>query len=133
MSEVKTINGPMREDGLPLFHKDFRKQWNESCKAAGLVSIGKDTAAKLLAIVYVLGGEREAFTHNEKLKADLEYIQDVYGIKGGETPKKELFDFIHCYVVDFFGSSRFDDENQEGQYIPEWATKLMQENYGIKL
>ena len=55
----------MRADGLPLFHKDFRKQWNESCKAAGLVSIGKDTAAKLLAIVYVLGGEREAFTHNE--------------------------------------------------------------------
>ena len=33
---------------------DFRKQWNYTCKAAGLVSIGKDTAAKLLAIVYVL-------------------------------------------------------------------------------
>ena len=112
---------------------DFRRQWNESCKAAGLVSIGKDTAAKLLAIVYVLGGEREAFTHNEKLKADLEYIQDVYGIKGGETPKNELFGLIHYYVVDFFGSSRFDDENQEGQYIPEWATKLMQERYGIQL
>lgn len=112
---------------------DFRRQWNESCKAAGLVSIGKDTAAKLLAIVYVLGGEREEFTHNEKLKADLEYIQDVYGIKGGETPKKELFDFIHYYVVDFFGSSRFDGDKQEGQYIPEWATKLMQEQYGIKL
>jgi hypothetical protein len=107
---------------------DFRRQWNESCKAAGLVSIGKDTAAKLLAIVYVLGGEREAFTHNEKLKADLEYVQDVYGFQGGEVPNKEVADLFRKYVVelDFFTPSI-------NQWHPQWATKLMQEQYGIKL
>lgn len=72
MSDVKTVNGPV-VDSWAL----FRRQWNDTCKAAGLVSISKCTAAKLLAIVYVLGGERESFTHNEKLKADLDYIQDV--------------------------------------------------------
>ena len=102
---------------------DFRRQWNESCKAAGLVSIGKDTAAKLLAIVYVLGGEREAFTHNEKLKADLDYIQDVYGFKGGETPDEEVVKNVRGYVLSL---------ELEKDY-PQWAPKLMQEQYGIKL
>lgn len=124
MSEVKVINGPMREDGKPLFHRDFRRQWNESCKAAGLVSIGKDTAAKLLAIVYVLGGEREAFTHNEKLKADIDYIQEVYGFQGGEVPNQEVVELLKPYTKEL--------EANDKDY-PQWATKLMQEQYGIKL
>ena len=53
--------------------------------------------------------------------------------KGGRTPNKEVFHLIHYYIYDFFASSRFDEEKQEGQYIPEWAQKLMQEQYGIKL
>ena len=102
---------------------DFRKQWNESCKAAGLVSIGKDTAAKLLAIVYVLGGEREAFTHNEKLKADIDYIQDVYGFKGGMTPDTFVSNALKQYC----------NELEDYKTIPQWAKKLMEEQYGIKL
>lgn len=102
---------------------NLRKQWNDTCKAAGIVSIGKDTAAKLLAIVYVLGGEREAFTHNEKLKADLEYIQDVYGFQGGETPNEEVAKNVRGYVLQL---------ELEKDY-PEWASKLMKENYSITL
>ena len=127
MSEVKTINGPMRDDGLPL----FRRQWNESCKAAGLVSIGKDTAAKLLAIMYVLGGEREAFTHNEKLKADIDYIQEVYGFQGGEVPNQDVAERLKCYVSELEKSER--DLGKKVENTPQWATKLMQEQYGIKL
>ena len=103
---------------------DFRRQWNNTCKAAGLVSIGKDTAAKMLAIVYVLGGEREAFTHNEKLKADIEYIQDVYGFQGGEAPNQEVVELLKPYTKEL--------ESNDKDY-PQWATKLMQEQYGIKL
>jgi hypothetical protein len=102
---------------------NFRKQWNNTCKAAGLVSIGKDTAAKLLAIVYVLGGEREAFTHNEKLKADIDYIQDVYGFQGGEIPDEEVVKNVRGYVLSL---------ELEKDY-PQWAAELMNENYGIKL
>lgn len=106
---------------------DFRRQWNDTCKAAGLVSIGKDTAAKLLAIVYVLGGEREAFTHNEKLKADLDYIQEVYGFKGGAVPDEGV-----SKAFRFFQNEIEEHYNQYKDY-PQWATKLMQEQYGIKL
>ena len=103
---------------------DFRRQWNDTCKAAGLVSIGKDTAAKLLAIVYVLGGEREAFTHNEKLKADIEYVQETYSILGGLIPDVEVKNKFRKYTKEL--------EANEKDY-PQWATKLMQEQYGIKL
>lgn len=103
---------------------DFRKQWNESCKAAGLVSIGKDTAAKLLAIVYVLGGEREAFTHNEKLKADIDYIQETYCFLGGLIPDVEVKNRFRKYTKEL--------EANDKDY-PQWATKLMQEQYGINL
>lgn len=103
---------------------DFRRQWNESCKAAGLVSIGKDTAAKLLAIVYVLGGEREAFTHNEKLKDDIDYIQEVYGFQGGEVPNQQVAELLKSYTKEL--------ETNEKDY-PQWAMKLMEEQYGIKL
>lgn len=102
----------------------FRRQWNEACKAAGLVSIGKDTAAKLLAIVYVLGGERECFTHNGKLIDDIWYIKDVYGIYGGKIPDQEVVKLVKQY------SSELEANDKD---YPQWATKLMQENYGIKL
>lgn len=103
---------------------DFRKQWNEACKAAGLVSIGKDTSAKLLAIVYVLGGEREAFTHNEKLKADIDYIQEEFGFQGGETPNKEVVELLKAYTKELEAS----DKN-----YPQWVKKLMEENYNINI
>ena len=103
---------------------DFRKQWNDTCKAAGLVSIGKDTAAKLLAIVYVLGGERESFTHNAKLMADIDYIQEQYGLKGGLVPSIHLVKKLKHYVREIH------ENNDEPT---EWAIKLMKENYGITL
>lgn len=103
---------------------DFRRQWNESCKAAGLVSIGKDTAAKLLAIVYVLGGEREDITHSPKLMADVKYIQEEYSILGGLIPNQDLKAKFRMYVKEI---ERNNDEPTE------WAKKLMEDNYGIKL
>lgn len=103
---------------------NFRKQWNDTCKAAGIASIQKNTAAQILAIVYVLGGEREAFTHNEKLKADIDYIQETYCFLGGLIPDVEVKNRFRKYIKEL--------ESNEKDY-PQWAAKLMQENYGIKL
>ena len=103
---------------------NFRKQWNDTCKAAGIVSIGKDTAAKLLAIIYVLGGEREAFTHNEKLKADIDYIQETYCLLGGLIPDVEVKNKFRKYTKEL--------ESNDKDF-PQWAKKLMEENYNIKL
>lgn len=103
---------------------DFRKQWNDTCKTTGIASIGKDTAAKLLAIIYVLGGEREVFTHNEKLKADLEYVQETYSFFGGLIPDVEVKNKFRNYVKEL-------EANEKEP--PKWAGKLMEENYNIKL
>ena len=103
---------------------DFRKQWNDTCKAAGIVSIGKDTAAKMLAIVYVLGGEREVFTHNEKLKADIDYIQETYCFLGGLIPDVEVKNRFRKYTKEL--------EANDKDY-PQCATKLMKDNYNINL
>lgn len=103
---------------------NLRQQWNESCLAAGITSIGTHTAAKLLAIVYVLGGERESFTHNAKLMADIEYIQEQYGLKGGLVPSIHLVKKLKHYV------GELHENNDEPT---EWAIKLMKENYGITL
>lgn len=103
---------------------NLRKQWNDTCRAAGFASIKKNTAAQILAIIYILGGEREIFTHNEKLMADIEYIQEEYGFMGGMMP-------------DEYVSHRFKDYASElnhcGKDYPEWATRLMKENYNINL
>lgn len=103
---------------------DFRKQWNDTCKAAGLTAIGKDTAAKLLAIVYVFGGDSETFTHSDKLAADIDYIEDVYGFTADRIPDEGVMAAFSNYALGLeLGNA----------YALDWATKLMQENYGIKL
>lgn len=103
---------------------NLRKQWNDACKAAGLVSISKDTAAKLLAVIYVHGGEREVFTHNEKLKSDLEYVQETYSFFGGLIPDVEVKNKFRNYVKQLEATEKEP---------PKWARKLMIENYNIKL
>lgn len=52
-----------------------------------------DKAARLMAILQVFGNN-EGFTLSPKFKVDHNYIQDLYGIRGGETPDP---DFIHAY------------------------------------
>ena len=103
---------------------NFRKQWNDACKAAGFASIKKNTAAQILAIIYILGGEREAFTHNEKLKADLDYIQQMYGFDAGMTPDAYVSERFRHYA---------NELNHCGKDYPQWARKLMKENYNINL
>ena len=101
---------------------DFRRQWNNTCRAAGLTSIGKDTAARLLAIVYKF--DHELITHNTKLRADLDYIQDEYGIRDGLTPDKDFCVKFARYVLDI---------EKNGDNPTEWAKKLMKDNYCITL
>lgn len=101
---------------------NFRKKWNDTCKAAGLKSITTDTAARIMAVVYEF--DREDITHCPKLLADLEYIQDEYGIDGGKIPHPNFRDLFAKYAKEI------EDSNCEPT---EWARKLMIENYGIKL
>ena len=104
--------------------ENLKKQWNDSCKAVGLIAIGRDTAAKLLAIVYVLGGEREAFVFNVKINADLDYIRDVYGFHGGNTPDIEVAERLKKYVKEL---------EDAGENYTNWAKNMMKDLYNIIL
>ena len=53
---------------------DFRTMWNEACLSAGLKSISTDSAARIMAVVYV-HGNNEAFCPNQKFLADVDYIR----------------------------------------------------------
>ena len=101
---------------------DFRKQWNDACKAAGLKPVTTDTAARIMAIIYMF--DREDITHCPKLLADIEYIQSEYGIDGGKIPHSDFQKLFAKYVKEI------EDNDCEST---EWAKKLMEENYNIKL
>lgn len=101
---------------------DFRKQWNDTCKTAGLKLISFDTAARIMAIVYKF--DREDITHCPKLLVDLEYIQDEYGIDGGKIPHSDFQKLFAKYAKEI------EDNDCEPT---EWAKKLMKENYNINL
>lgn len=91
---------------------DFRKQWDDTCKAAGLKPVTTDTAARIMAIVYEF--DREDITHCPKLLADIEYIQNEYGIDGGKIPHPNFRDLFAKYAKDI--------ENNDCEPT-EWAKK----------
>ena len=101
---------------------DFRKQWNYTCKAAGLKPICFDTAARIMAVVYEF--DREDITHCQKLLTDIEYIQNEYGIDGGKIPHSDFQKLFAKYAKEI--------ENN-GCEPTEWAKKLMNDNYNINL
>lgn len=98
------------------------KRWLESFRQLGLPAISTDTSARILAIVHSLGNN-EQMVLCPQLRADLEYMQKVFGINGGETPKAEIIEPIKHYIC----------EIENSDTLPIWAGKLFKERYGIKI
>ena len=92
-----------------------------SAAAVGFPLIGRWTAAKILFVVYKYGGAREEFTFNPKFLDEMRYIQQMYGVDGGEVPDEEVAAYIQL----------LEEENTEE--IPQWANDLCKERYGFSL
>lgn len=101
---------------------DDYKRWLESFRQIGLPAISVDTSAKVLATVHSLGNN-EQMVLSPQLRADLEYMQKVFGIDGGETPAPEIIEPLKHYIK----------EIENSDTVPEWAEKLFKERYGIKI
>ena len=109
------------------FKETLRYQWNEACLQLGLSSLTTDTAAKIMAVLYVYGNN-ENMVLNNHFQADCDYIQKRYHIQGGETPDVDFvvkFQYWHKEIMDY------EKEHAEG--IIPWAVKLFSEMYNIKL
>lgn len=118
--------------------ENLRKLWNNACLNVGIPAISTDTAARLMAVVYV-HGNNESFTFNQKFIDDMDYIQERFGIYGSGVPDtdfamllgeyvKELEDYIekNKHLADERGVMFYDAK-------PQWAIDLFMKNYNIKL
>ena len=122
MAEIKTINGPTREDGSPLFSKNLRKQWNEACLQTGIPALTLSTCARIMAILYHYGNN-EAMVLSPHFRADCEYVQKRYHIQGGETPDLD-------FIKEFQPIERGLRDLKEP---PQWAKELMKNMYNITI
>lgn len=100
---------------------DYRR-WLESARKAGIPAISMDTSARVLAVVHSLGNN-ERMVMSPKLRADLDYIQKVFQINGGETPASEIIGPLKRYICELEGCDT----------VPQWAEKLFMDRYGIKI
>ena len=89
----------------------------------GLPIISTDTAARLMAITYVYGGGNETLVLSPKFQCDRKYIQERFGIQGGEIPDAYFASTLRSYVK----------ELENSKVCPQWVHDLMKRRYNIKL
>lgn len=83
-------------------------------------------AARLMAIVQVWGNN-EGFTLSPKFNADREYIQELYGIRGGYVPDEDFKADLRVWVERF--ESVKSDTAMDFIDARDWIKKM----YGFKL
>ena len=114
------------------------KEWLSAFESVGINAISRDTAARILAVTYVHGNNEE-LVHNKKYMLEIKHIQKMFGIEGCCTPPPEMVDLIKYYVKELEKHANdHANDNDKGEAIfkthaPEWAHKLFQDRYGIKL
>ena len=117
---------------------ELYRDWLGAFAAIGTPTIGRDTAARILAVTYV-HGNNEALVYNSKYLQAIHHIEKMYHVEGGESPDADLVMLIKQYVSELeqYRDEHDNDLNESGAVFqnktPEWARKLFMEKYGIKL
>lgn len=96
------------------------QQLIDTLQCAKIKPLADSTCCKLLAILYVFGGNREEFTHHNKFLADINYAQKRLNISGGEIPNWDLIPELQKYIKELT-----PDGIQDEWRKPQWALKLM--------
>jgi len=73
-------------------------QLEQSFNNIGATMMSDHFAAKLLAYVYVNGGNNEMITHHEGLGAGIAIAQQKFNLFGGEIPTRHGVELINKYV-----------------------------------
>lgn len=82
------------------FAEQLQQDWLNACLAADIPAVTRDTAARLLAVLYVHGGGHEEMVMNRKFTNELRYIQRRYGIEGGQRPDADVVSLVQHYVTE---------------------------------
>ena len=107
---------------------EFRESMYQTALGCGLPIVSTDKAAKILAMVYVLGGSHSNYTYSTKLRATLDYIKKRFGIDEGKTPDPQIVPMIKQYCSELNEAwTKCTEHNQTGLQInwyPTWATEI---------
>lgn len=106
--------------------EDFRKAMYAACRQVGLEIVPIDVAARVMAFVGLQGGD-ERTVMCPRLRCELQHLQELYHIKGGEIPDKDFVLLIQEYTNEL--KDYTDKHNGEW---PTWLDTLIQERYGFK-
>lgn len=97
-----------------------------ACRQMNMAIVPMDIGARVMAFVGLQGGdERAVLSH--RLRCELEHLQELYHIKGGEIPDKDFVLLIQQYTNEL---KEYTDTH-DGEW-PEWLNNLIQERYGFK-
>lgn len=119
-------------------HNNLYQQWADAFAAVGSSHITNDTAAKILAVVYIYGGSYEGFTHCSKLKTDIESAIRKFNIGGAKQPSLCGLQLIQKYTRELEEDLENSDvgKNDIGIFSKvchvEWANRLFRERYGFE-
>ena len=97
-----------------------------ACRQMDMAIVPMDVGARIMAWVGLQGGD-ERVSLSPRLKCELEHLQELYHIKGGEVPDKDFVMLVQKYTKELNGYIYAHD----GEF-PEWLNTLIQERYGFK-
>lgn len=106
--------------------ENFRKAMYSACRQMGMAIVPMDVGARVMAWVGLAGSD-ERICYSPRLKCELEHLQEVYHIQGGEVPNSDFVELIQQYTKELKDYT----DNHDGEF-PEWLNKLIEERYGFK-
>ena len=106
--------------------EDFRKAMYAACRQMNMAIVPKDIGARVMAFVGLAGGD-ERICHSPRLRCELEHLQEVYHIQGGEVPDKDFVSLIQEYTKEL---KEYNDTHN-GKRSP-WMYELIEGRYGFK-
>ena len=106
--------------------ENFRKAMYAACRQMGMEIVPIDTAARVMAFVGLHSGD-ERVALCPRLKCELEHIQELYHIKGGEQPDVEFVSMLQVYHKELKDYT----DTHDGEW-PQWLNDMIQERYGFK-
>jgi hypothetical protein len=73
-------------------------QFEEAMNQIGFSTMDDESAARLLAFLYLMGGGNEEVVYNKRLLSDIHIAQQKFNLYGGEVPNGKLLPLFNSTV-----------------------------------
>lgn len=104
----------------------FREFMYAACRQFGLEIVPMDVGARVMAFVGLQGGDERAVVC-PRMRCELQHLQELYHIQGGEVPDKDFVLLIQEYTKELQEYTNTHD----GDW-PKWLYDLIETRYGFK-